>query len=69
MLRVALRKARKDQGLTQEQLAEKVGIHRVYYLQIEAGQRSPSSKVMFRIAEFLETDPRVLFADLLNTKG
>lgn len=65
-MRSALRKARELKGLTQAEVAKAVGIDRVSYLHIEVGRRNPSTRVALRIADVLEDDPRVLFADLLS---
>lgn len=65
-MRATLKKARLKKKLTQEQVAEMVGIQRVYYLQIEAKQRNPALRVAFAIAEVLDADPRVLFADVME---
>lgn len=39
-----IRELRKAQGLTQEELAQKIGIKRGTLAQYEAGKRSPSEK-------------------------
>lgn len=39
-MRENLKKARKDAGLTQQQMADKLGITLVYYQKIEAGSRT-----------------------------
>lgn len=39
-MRENLKKARKEAGLTQQQVAEKLGISLVYYQKIEAGDRT-----------------------------
>lgn len=39
-MREVLKQARKDKGLTQQQIADKVGISLVYYQKIEAGDRT-----------------------------
>ncbi len=52
---------RKQKNLTQEQLADKVEVHRTYIGFIEQGKRNPLAWNLFRIAEALEVDPRSLF--------
>ena len=39
-MRMKLKNARKKAGLTQQQLADKLGISLVYYQKIEAGERT-----------------------------
>lgn len=48
-----LRKYRKENNLTQEQLAEKVGIHSTYVGKLEAGKNNPSVKMLFKISRAL----------------
>lgn len=52
---------RNQQGLTQEQVATKSGISRVYYNMIESGLRSPSVQAAKGIAETLEIDWPIFF--------
>ena len=51
---------RKQKGYTQKELAEKLGITRVYMGYIEQGRESPSLHLMFRLAEALEVKFNVL---------
>jgi len=44
---------RKEKGLTQEQLAEKVGIHPTYVGKIEGGKSNPSTLLLFKISRAL----------------
>ena len=46
-----IRKARETAGLTQEKLAELVGISTAYYSQIELGNKSPSLETLINIAD------------------
>lgn len=45
---------RKAQGLTQEELAEKVGVHATYIGKIEGGKSNPSVRMIFRISRALD---------------
>ena len=49
-----LKKYRKECNLTQEQLAEKVGIHPTYVGKLEAGKNNPSVKILFKISRALK---------------
>ncbi len=57
-----VRALRIQQGLTQEQLAEKCDLHRTYIGAIERGDRNISLKNIVRLADVLEVAP----ADLLK---
>ena len=57
-----IRAIRKSQGLTQENLAEKVDTASTYIAMIESGRRTPSFKMIERIAEVLRVDATELFA-------
>ena len=56
-----VRQARRRVGLTQEQLAEKVGVHRVSIARIEAGVRVPSMALGLRISRELGESVETLF--------
>ncbi len=49
-----LRKYRKECNLTQEQLAEKVGIRPTYVGKLESGKNNPSVKMLFKISRALK---------------
>lgn len=55
-----VRRIRKKEGLTQEQLAEAVGITPPFCAQIESGARSASVDTLYRIAEALDVSASVL---------
>ncbi len=56
-----LRKLRLKQGLTQEQLADKAGMHFTYIGQIERGVRNPSLVNLQKLAKALKVDSGELF--------
>ncbi|HHW14363.1 MAG TPA: helix-turn-helix domain-containing protein [Firmicutes bacterium] len=60
--RVALIQARRRAGLSQQQVAEAVGVSRSFYTLIERGCRTPSLAVALRIAEFFGAAPGELFS-------
>jgi transcriptional regulator with XRE-family HTH domain len=49
-----IQKRRKELGLTQERLAEKVGISRAYMGYIEQARNTPSLEVLEKIARMLK---------------
>jgi transcriptional regulator with XRE-family HTH domain len=49
-------------GMTQESLAEKVNTASTYIAMIESGKRTPSFKMIERIAEVLKIEAPELFA-------
>lgn len=51
---------RKEKGLTQEELAEKAGLHRAYFWDIEKG-RNISIKTAYNIARVLDINLSNLF--------
>lgn len=57
ILQKKIRKYRKEAGLTQEELADKVGIGRVYMGYIEQGRNVPSLEVLEKIARILKVKP------------
>lgn len=58
-----VRKYRDAADLTQEELAEKAGLHRTYIGQVEQGRANPTIKSIDRIADALDVDPAVLLLD------
>ena len=56
-------------GLTQDEVAKKVGISRSYYNQIETGERNPSGPVALRIATFYNFDmSKFFYVECCNTQ-
>jgi DNA-binding XRE family transcriptional regulator len=64
----AVRKARLMAGLTQEDLAEKAGLHSTYISLLERGQRNPSLLVIERIAGALHLSMSELIAKVETQK-
>jgi putative transcriptional regulator len=60
-VRMTLRQARKNAGMTQEELAELVGIDRAFYSNIERGKHTPSLSVAYKIARVLKSSIETLF--------
>lgn len=51
------------QGLTQERLAEKVGVNETYISRVETGSAKPSLKLLFNLSVALETTMDNLIID------
>lgn len=56
-----LQKVRKEQGFTQEQLAEKIRVSATWLGYIEAGTRIPNLKLLYKIARVLDVKVKDLF--------
>jgi len=52
--------ARVEQGYSQEEFAEQMGVHRTYFSSVERGERNLTLQTLERIADFLGVDPRTL---------
>ncbi|HKI66533.1 MAG TPA: helix-turn-helix transcriptional regulator [Solirubrobacterales bacterium] len=52
-----LREARERLGLTQEQVAERSGVHATEVSRIEGGKRDPQVSTVIRLANALEVKP------------
>jgi transcriptional regulator with XRE-family HTH domain len=57
-----VRKARKDKGWTQEQLAFEAGVKRAYLSEVENGQRNVSLDVVEKLAKALDVEASTLMA-------
>ncbi len=60
-LGLQIKRIREDKNLTQQKLADKVGIHLSYIGNIEIGAKQPSLQTLFRIAEVLGVKVSDLF--------
>lgn len=66
MCRIArLAEVRQAHGMTQEQLAEATGVHRVTIARIETGEASPKAETLKRLADALG----VLVDDLIDKEA
>lgn len=57
-----IKKYRLESNLTQEQLAEIVGIHPTYVGKLEMGKNNPSVKMLFKITRAL----KISFCDIFD---
>lgn len=62
----AIRQARKDAGLTQGQLAERAGVHRVYLSNLERNLKSPSLDVFLRLCDSLGVPPEEMIRRIVR---
>ncbi len=60
-LGLQIKKIREGKNLTQQKLADKVGVHLSYIGNIEIGAKQPSLQTLFRIAEALGVKVSDLF--------
>lgn len=60
----AIRRIREEQGINQEEAAERCGLHRTYYSGIERGVRNVSLVNIERVAKGLKTSLPGLFERL-----
>ncbi|PIZ62208.1 XRE family transcriptional regulator [Candidatus Roizmanbacteria bacterium CG_4_10_14_0_2_um_filter_39_13] len=56
-----VRKVRKQKGLTQEELADRAGLHFTYIGQVERGKRNPSLINIHRIVKALHISISQIF--------
>jgi len=58
-----LRAYRTKRGLSQEQFAELLGVHRTYMGGVERGERNLTLRSVERIAQRIDVDPLTLLRD------
>lgn len=63
-MQIYLYQLRKEKGITQKKMAQKLGISETAYRQKEKGQSAFKSDEMFIIADILEKDIGEIFSDL-----
>lgn len=61
-----LRAKRDVLGVSQEELADRSGLHRTYVSQLERGLKSPSLNTLYALASALKVDVADLVRDLVR---
>lgn len=69
LLGEALRSRRKALGISQEELADKAGLHRTYVSDVERGTRNVTVKNLFRLATALQIPTSTLIRHAEARKG
>jgi transcriptional regulator with XRE-family HTH domain len=64
-----LRTLRKNNSLTQQSLADMVGVSRIYIQALESNRRMPSMKLLHRLAEALQAPVTDIVDDIPNRTG
>ena len=65
-MNLVIKQLRKDKGLTQEQLAEIVGVSLQTIRRWEWGTTTPNSTLLTKLAQALDTTPEFLLGDTLQ---
>lgn len=68
-MRTRLIQMRQKQGLSQSQVANKLGITRSFYGMIETGDRNPTLGLAKKIAEFFQVNIEDIFFDDLGNEA
>ena len=66
LFRSILKKYRQEVGLTQSELAEKLGMHQSYVSKVENGERKVDVVEFLLIAQTMGVDPHVLVAEQIR---
>lgn len=61
-----LRNLREDKGMTQEELAKRIGISTITIRAYEANRREPSGVILCKLAKFFNVNPIKLLGTLIN---
>lgn len=51
-----MQKVRKEKGISQEELASMLSMHRTYVGMVERGERNPTIRTLYKIAKALKVD-------------
>lgn len=62
------RRLREEKDWSQEELADRTGLHRTYISGIERGIRNPTVKIVANMAKQLDVEPAELLVQLENIK-
>lgn len=69
MERTLLKKSRESMNLTQQDLAEHIGISTIYVRKLEKGVANPGRETMIKYEEFFNKSMKELFPDLFLNKN
>jgi CheY-like chemotaxis protein len=69
LLGVAIKAERSVLGISQEELAERAGLHRTYVSDVERGARNPSIASVGKLAQALKLSVSALFARVSSERG
>ncbi len=62
MVSKTVKNAREKSGMTQQEIADKAGVSRTYYADVERGRYTPSLKLLSRLGNIMDID--LIFAML-----
>jgi len=62
IFKLRVRSRRRELGLTQKQVADRIGVTQAYVATIEAGRNAPGLDVIAKFAEALNTTPSALLS-------
>lgn len=61
-----IKKARKETGISQQQLADRCKLNRTYISLLERGERQPTVTSIIKIARILKVKPSEMFQEYEN---